>query len=186
MTPTEPERFLWQNGQRLQACHASCFREAVRFTGRERASTWTRMLRSNPVSAYAVSKVDSETGLAQLADRYFSPVYLRNATAYGHSPCLRIDLVANNLLACALAQGDIRIMSDGTPWRPLIHCRDIARAFMAFASAPREIVHNQAVNIGGNPENYLVRDVGDIVQELVPSAKIVYTGEVGRFLNCRE
>jgi len=133
----------------------------------------------NPVSAYAVSKVDSEAGLAQLADRYFSPVYLRNATAYGHSPCLRIDLVANNLLACALARGDIRIMSDGTPWRPLIHCRDIARAFMAFASAPREIIHNQAVNIGGNPENYQVRDVGDIVQELVPSAKIVYTGEVG-------
>jgi nucleoside-diphosphate-sugar epimerase len=133
----------------------------------------------NPVSAYAVSKVDSEAGLAELADRYFCPVYLRNATAYGYSPCLRIDLVANNLLACALSRGDIRIMSDGTPWRPLIHCRDIARAFVAFADGQRESIHNQAVNIGGNSENYQVRDVGDIVQELVPSAKVVYTGEVG-------
>jgi nucleoside-diphosphate-sugar epimerase len=133
----------------------------------------------NPVSAYAVSKVDSEAGLAELADQYFSPVYLRNATAYGYSPCLRIDLVANNLLACALARGDIRIMSDGTPWRPLVHCRDIARAFVAFARAPRDKIHNQAVNIGANSENYQVRQVGDLVQELVPSAKVVYTGEVG-------
>ena len=76
----------------------------------------------NPVSAYAISKVDSEAGLSELADRYFSPVYLRNARLRTHSPCLRIDLVVDNLLACALARGDIRIMSDGTPWRPLIHC----------------------------------------------------------------
>ena len=92
---------------------------------------------------------------------------------------LRIDLVVNNLLASAMSYGEIRIQSDGSPWRPLIHCRDIARAFAAFARAPREAVHNQAVNVGGNRENYQVRDVGDQVQRLIPSAKVVYTGEVG-------
>ena len=92
---------------------------------------------------------------------------------------LRIDLVVNNLLGSAMAYGEIRIQSDGSPWRPLIHCRDIARAFAAFAKAPKEAVHNKAVNVGGNGENYQVRDVGDQVQRLIPSAKVVYTGEVG-------
>jgi nucleoside-diphosphate-sugar epimerase len=92
---------------------------------------------------------------------------------------LRIDLVVNNLLGSALAYGEIRIQSDGSPWRPLIHCRDIARAFVAFARAPREAIHNRAVNVGANCENYQVRDVGDQVQRLVPTAKIAYTGEVG-------
>ena len=92
---------------------------------------------------------------------------------------LRIDLVVNNLLATAMAYGEIRIQSDGSPWRPLIHCRDIARAFAAFAKAPKETVHNKAINVGANTENYQVRDVGDRVQRLIPSAKIVYTGEVG-------
>jgi nucleoside-diphosphate-sugar epimerase len=133
----------------------------------------------NPVSAYAVSKVDTEKNVSPLADKDFSPAFLRNATAYGHSPNLRIDLVANNLLACAIARGDIRIMSDGTPWRPLVHCHDIARAFVLFAEAPREKIHNQAINIGANEQNYQVRDVGDAVQRLVPAAKVVYTGEVG-------
>lgn len=133
----------------------------------------------NPVSAYAVSKVKSEQTVAPLADKSFSPAFLRNATAYGHSPNLRIDLVANNLLACAIARGDIRIMSDGTPWRPLVHCRDIARVFVAFAEAPRELIHNQAVNIGSNDQNYQVKDIGETVRKLVPAAKIVYTGEVG-------
>jgi nucleoside-diphosphate-sugar epimerase len=92
---------------------------------------------------------------------------------------LRIDLVVNNLLACAVATGEIRIMSDGTPWRPLIHCRDIARAFMAFMDAPKEKIHNKAVNIGGNAQNYQVRDVGDQVKRLIPAARVAYTGEVG-------
>jgi nucleoside-diphosphate-sugar epimerase len=133
----------------------------------------------NPLTAYAKSKIDTEQTVSKLADEHFSPVYLRNATAYGHSPMLRIDLVVNNLLACAIATGEIRIMSDGSPWRPLVHCRDIARAFVAFMEAPRARVHNKAVNIGGNSENYQVRDVGDEVKKLVPEAKITYTGEVG-------
>jgi nucleoside-diphosphate-sugar epimerase len=134
----------------------------------------------NPVSVYAESKIAAERAITALADSDFSPAYLRNATAYGHSPMLRIDLVVNNLLACAVARGDIRIMSDGTPWRPLIHCKDIARAFVAFLAAPRSAIHNQAVNVGGDAENYQVRDVADLVERLVPGATVVYTGEVGK------
>ena len=133
----------------------------------------------NPLTAYAQSKIETERAIAALASESFTPVYLRNATAYGHSPMLRIDLVVNNLLASAMAYGEIRIQSDGSPWRPLIHCRDIARAFLAFATAPKETIHNRAVNVGAQRENYQVRDVGDKVKRLIPSAKVVYTGEVG-------
>jgi nucleoside-diphosphate-sugar epimerase len=133
----------------------------------------------NPLTAYARTKIETEQAVSQLADESFTPIYLRNATAYGHSPMLRIDLVVNNLLGSAMSYGEIRIQSDGSPWRPLIHCRDIARAFAAFAKAPKETVHNKAVNVGGNAENYQVRDVGNQVQRLIPSAKVVYTGEVG-------
>jgi nucleoside-diphosphate-sugar epimerase len=134
----------------------------------------------NPVSVYAESKISAEQGIAPLADESFSPAYLRNSTAYGDSPMLRTDLVVNNLLGCAVAKGDIRIMSDGTPWRPLIHCRDIARAFIAFLEAPRAAICNKSVNVGGDAENYQVRDIADIVRRLVPGASIVYTGEVGK------
>lgn len=133
----------------------------------------------NPLTAYAKSKIETEEAVSRLADDHFSPAFLRNATAYGHSPMLRTDLVVNNLLACAVANGEIRIMSDGSPWRPLIHCRDIAGAFVAFMSAPRDRIHNKAINVGGNSENYQVRDIGDMVRRLVPDAAITYTGEVG-------
>jgi nucleoside-diphosphate-sugar epimerase len=133
----------------------------------------------NPLTAYAQSKIETEYAMWKMADKNFSPASLRNSTAYGHSPNLRIDLVVNNLLASALSYGEIRIMSDGSPWRPLIHCRDIARAFIAFAEAPREAIHNKAINVGANTENYQVKDVGDQVQRLIPSAKVAYTGEVG-------
>lgn len=132
-----------------------------------------------PITAYAHSKIDTENALWELADENFSPSSLRNATAYGYSSNLRIDLVVNNLLGCALANGDIQIKSDGSPWRPLIHCKDIARAFVAFAEAQKNAIHSKAINIGGNNENYQVRDVADLVQKLVPNANIVYTGEVG-------
>jgi len=132
-----------------------------------------------PLTAYAKSKIDTEQAVSELADASFCPAYLRNATAYGYSPMLRIDLVVNNLLASALAYGEIRIMSDGSPWRPLTHCRDIARAFVAFAEAPRDAIHNKAVNIGANAENFQVKDVADVVKRLMPNAKITYTGEVG-------
>jgi nucleoside-diphosphate-sugar epimerase len=133
----------------------------------------------HPITAYAHSKIDTEKAVTELADDTFTPAFLRNSTAYGYSPNLRIDLVVNNLLGCALANGDIKIQSDGTPWRPLVHCKDIARAFVAFMNAPKDAIHNMAINIGGNDENYQVRDVADFVQKLVPDANIVYTGEVG-------
>jgi nucleoside-diphosphate-sugar epimerase len=133
----------------------------------------------NPLSAYAQSKIESESAISQLADESFMPAFLRNATAYGHSPMLRIDLVANNLLACAFAKGEIRVMSDGTPWRPLIHCRDIARIFIAFMEAPAELVCGKAVNIGRDEENYQVKDIIMIIKKMIPKAKVVFTGEVG-------
>jgi nucleoside-diphosphate-sugar epimerase len=132
-----------------------------------------------PLTPYAQSKVTAEETIGNLADTTFSPAFLRNATAYGASPMLRIDLVANNLLACALAKNEIRVMSDGSPWRPLIHCRDIARAFIAFMHAPQKQIHNQIVNVGFNQENYQVRDILNLVQKFVPRAKVIYTGEVG-------
>ena len=132
-----------------------------------------------PLPAYAKSKIETETEVSKLADESFSPAYLRNATAYGYSPMLRIDLVVNNLLGSALSYGEIRIMSDGTPWRPLIHCRDIARAFCAFAEAPREAIHDRAVNVGANSENFQVKDVAENVQRLIPDAEVTFTGEVG-------
>jgi len=133
----------------------------------------------NPLTAYAKSQIETEQAVSALADQDFTPAYLRNATAYGHSPMLRIALVVNNLLACAVATGEIRILSDGSPWRPLIHCHDIARAFVAFMNAPKQNIHNKAINVGGNRENYQVRDIGNKVQKLIPSAKINYTGEIG-------
>jgi nucleoside-diphosphate-sugar epimerase len=133
----------------------------------------------NPLTAYAKSKIETEQGVSALADESFTPCFLRNATAYGHSPMLRIDLVVNNLLACAVATGEIRIMSDGLPWRPLIHCRDIARAFIAFMNAPKNQIHDKAVNVGANTQNYQVRDIGNQVKKLIPCSKITYTGETG-------
>ncbi len=133
----------------------------------------------NPLTAYAKSKIETEEQTAGLADDNFTVAWLRNSTAYGHSPMLRIDLVVNNLLGSALSYGEIRIKSDGSPWRPLIHCYDIAGAFHAFCEADAKTINGQAVNIGGNSENYQVKDVGDQVKRLIPSSNVVYTGEFG-------
>jgi nucleoside-diphosphate-sugar epimerase len=130
-----------------------------------------------PITDYGRTKIDGERALSALADEHFSPVYLRNATAYGASPRLRLDLVVNNLCAWAYATGEVRIISDGTPWRPLVHCEDIARACVFLAQAPKEKIHDQAFNIGMTAENYQVRDIVDLVIEAVPGSKAVYTGE---------
>jgi len=133
----------------------------------------------NPVSAYAHSKVNTESDLNKLADETFSPVYMRNATAYGASPRIRFDLVLNNLMSWAKTTGSIKVMSDGTPWRPLVHIEDISRAALAAAQAPRNIIHNQAFNIGRNDANYQVRDIAEAVAKTVPGAKLEITGESG-------
>ncbi len=130
----------------------------------------------SPLTAYAQSKVRSEEALRELAAEGFSPVYMRNATAYGVSPRLRLDLVLNNLVAWAHTTGKVKILSDGTPWRPVVHIRDIARATVGLLEAPTELVHDAAFNVGLDTENYQVRDLAEIVRTTVPECEIEYAG----------
>ncbi len=138
----------------------------------------------NPVTPYGRSKVLVEQEVAQLASPEFSPVFLRNATAYGVSPRLRFDLVLNNLTAWALTTGRVFIKSDGTPWRPIVHIEDISRAFLAALEAPRELIHNQAFNVGRSEENYQIRDLAEIVKETVPGCTIEFAADAGPDKRC--
>jgi nucleoside-diphosphate-sugar epimerase len=128
----------------------------------------------NPVTAYGSSKVLVEQDVKQLADSSFSPTFLRNATAYGASPRLRADIVVNNLVGVAYTTGHVLIQSDGTPWRPLVHVQDISRAFLAVLEAPQDAVHNESFNVGSTQENYQIREIADIVREVVPSCTVKY------------
>lgn len=138
----------------------------------------------NPVTPYGRSKVLAEREISALADESFSPVFPRSATAYGVSPRLRGDLVVNNLVGFTFTTGEVLIKSDGTPWRPLVHIADISRAMVAMLHAPRGLVHNQAFNVGLTDENYQVRDVATIVEEVVPGARVVYAEGGGPDLRC--
>jgi nucleoside-diphosphate-sugar epimerase len=137
---------------------------------------------TNPIEVltpYTISKARVEQELAKLASNDFSPTFLRNATAYGVSPCHSFDLVLNNLVAWAYAVGRVYIKSDGSPWRPTVHIEDISCAFLAALTAPRDVIHNQAFNVGQSEENYTVRELAEIVRNVVVGSRVEYA-EAGR------
>ena len=138
----------------------------------------------NPVTPYGLSKVEVEHAVAPMADESFSPTFLRASTAYGLSPRIRFDLVLNNLTAWAFTTGQIYLKSDGSPWRPIVHVEDIARAYIAALEADRELVHNEAFNVGLTTENYQVREIADIVQAIVPNSRIEFAPDAGPDTRC--
>jgi nucleoside-diphosphate-sugar epimerase len=137
-----------------------------------------------PVTPYGESKVLAERDLSRMADDHFSPVFLRNATVYGYSPRLRLDLVLNDFVANAYATGRIVVKSDGTPWRPLVHVEDVGRAVLAAMEAPRESVHSRSFNVGRTQDNFQVREIADIVSDQVPGASITYAEDGGPDPRC--
>src|SRR3954452_11480563 len=132
-----------------------------------------------PLTAYAVSKVRSEEALADLADADFAPVFMRNATVYGVSPRLRFDVVLNNLAGWAYTTRSVRILIAGTPWRPIVHVRDVADASLAMLEAPADVVRSAAFNVGADTENYQVRDLAEIVRDTFPGCTIEYAEGAG-------
>ena len=138
----------------------------------------------NPVTPYGVSKVRAEKGLARLADDSFTPVLLRSATAYGVSPRLRFDLVVNNLVAWAFTTGKVFLKSDGSAWRPLVHIEDISLAFCEVLEAPADKVRGEAFNVGNTADNLQIRDVAEIVAEVVPDCKTAFADNASADTRC--
>jgi len=133
----------------------------------------------NPITAYAKSKVLAEKGISELSGKDFHPTFMRCSTAYGLSPRLRLDLVVNNLVAWAYLTGEVSIMSDGKPWRPIIHVEDFCAAFVAVLEAPENEVHNEIFNVGINEENYQVKDIANTVAKIVPNSTLKILNKIG-------
>lgn len=131
----------------------------------------------NPQTPYAESKVKAENEIYQLADENFSPIFLRNATVFGISPRMRLDLVVQNLVAYGYLFGIITVLSDGTPWRPLIHIQDAAEAFCFLLEAPQEKIHNRAFNVGHKENNVQIRTIAEMIQSVMPNTKIEIKNE---------
>ena len=128
----------------------------------------------SPQTAYAVCKTLVERDVKSLANEHFSPTFLRNATAYGASPRMRFDIVLNNLAGLAWTTNEIKLTSDGTPWRPLVHGLDIARAIVEVLEAPRDAVHNEVFNVGDTEHNYRVREIAEVVGEVFPDCRVTF------------
>jgi nucleoside-diphosphate-sugar epimerase len=138
----------------------------------------------NPVTPYAQSKVLVEQEVSRLAGPRFIPTFLRNATAYGVSSRLRLDVVLNDLVASAFTAGRVYLKSDGTPWRPIVHIQDIIQAILCVLDAPVDAVRNQTFNVGATAENYRIRELAEIVAETVPDCRIEYAPGGGPDKRC--
>jgi nucleoside-diphosphate-sugar epimerase len=138
----------------------------------------------NPVTAYGISKVNVEQAVAPMADQSFSPTFLRASTAYGLSPRIRFDLVVNNLTAWAFTTSQVFLKSDGSPWRPIVHVEDIASAYIAVLEADRDLIHNEAFNVGLTTENYQIREIAALVKDVVPNSQVEFAPDAGPDLRC--
>ena len=169
----------WRGRPRRPASSGSCSPPRAACTARPDPTAVAEDAEMFPVTPYGETKVVAERELSLLADDNFSPTYLRNATAYGASTRLRLDIVVNNLTAIALTTGKVRLESDGTPWRPLVHIEDISRAFLAMLEAPRAVVHDQAFNIGRPQDVVQIRDVAEMVHAAVPGSTLTFAEGAG-------
>ncbi|MCG8441994.1 MAG: NAD(P)-dependent oxidoreductase, partial [Caulobacterales bacterium] len=131
----------------------------------------------NPVTPYGESKVLVEQAVSPMADDAFSPTFLRASTAYGLSPRIRFDLVVNNLTAWAFTTGEVHLKSDGSPWRPIVHVEDIARAYIAVIESERDLIHNEAFNVGTTTENYQIREIAELVRDVVPGSQVGFASD---------
>ena len=156
------------------------FSSSCSIYGIAKEDTVSEKSKVNPLTAYARSKINSEKNLIKLADKNFCVGILRNSTVYGYAPKFRNDLVVNNLVTTALALCEIRIMSDGTPWRPLIDVRDLSNIFMQFLKVESKKINGKVINIGFNENNFQVKDLVAEVKKCLPKSRINFTGEHGK------